>query len=76
MESFDKRLDFTIEYRLRRADGEYRWILDKGVPRFEPGGVFLGYTGSAVDITERMGTEQALQESAAVVGTMPTETSR
>ena len=63
LESFDKQHGFTIEYRLRRADGEYRWILNKGVPRFGPGGVFLGYTGSAVDITERMETEQALRES-------------
>ena len=41
-----------MEYRLRRADGEYRWLLDSGVPRFEPGGVFAGYIGSCIDITD------------------------
>src|SRR5262245_31374358 len=42
-EAFDARRSFTMEYRLRRADGEYRWILDNGIPRFQPGGAFTGY---------------------------------
>jgi hypothetical protein len=42
-----------MEYRLRRADGEYRWRLDNGVPRFAAAGVFDGYIGSCIDITER-----------------------
>jgi two-component system cell cycle sensor histidine kinase/response regulator CckA len=50
--SFDSRSSFQMEYRLRRADGEYRWILDDGVPRFTPSGVFAGYIGSCIDITE------------------------
>jgi two-component system, cell cycle sensor histidine kinase and response regulator CckA len=50
--SFDARRNFQIEYRLRRADGEYRWVLDNGVPRFAPEGVFAGYIGSAIDITD------------------------
>lgn len=50
--SFDGRLNFQMEYRLRRADGEYRWLMDNGVPRFEPGGVFAGYIGSCVDMTD------------------------
>jgi signal transduction histidine kinase/FixJ family two-component response regulator len=50
--SFEARKPFEMEYRLRRHDGEYRWILDHGVPRFSPGGVFLGYIGSCIDITE------------------------
>ena len=50
--AFDARRDFHIEYRLRRADGEYRWLLCSGVPRFAPGGVFAGYIGSDIDITE------------------------
>jgi PAS domain S-box-containing protein len=50
--SFDARQSFQMEYRLRRADGQYRWILDNGVPRFEPGGVFAGYIGSCIDATE------------------------
>lgn len=48
--SFDKRELFQMEYRLRRADGEYRWVLDNGRPRFSPDGEFLGYIGSCLDI--------------------------
>jgi PAS domain S-box-containing protein len=51
-EAFDARRDFHIEYRLRRADGEYRWVLCSGVPRFAPDGVFAGYIGSDIDITD------------------------
>jgi PAS domain S-box-containing protein len=50
--SFDSRRLFQQEYRLRRADGEYRWIIATGVPRIAPGGVFVGYIGSAVDVTD------------------------
>ncbi len=50
--SFDARRSFQMEYRLRRSDGEYRWLLDNGVPRFERGGVFAGYIGSCIDITD------------------------
>src|SRR5207237_2023410 len=51
--SFDAWQPFTMEYRLRRSDGEYRWVLDSGTPRFAPNGAFLGYIGSCIDITER-----------------------
>jgi PAS domain S-box-containing protein len=61
--SFDAREPFEMEYRLRRYAGEYRWILDHGVPRFSPGGDFLGYIGSRIDITERKEIEKALRES-------------
>jgi PAS domain S-box-containing protein len=50
--AFDKREIFQMEYRLRRADGEYRWILDTGTPRFASDGEFLGYIGSGVDVTD------------------------
>jgi PAS domain S-box-containing protein len=58
--SFDARESFKMEYRLRRHDGEYRWILDHGVPRFSPGGEFLGYIGSAIDITARRESDERL----------------
>jgi len=59
--SFDARIDFEMEYRLRRFDGEYRWIVDYGVPRIESDGKFCGYIGSCVDITERKISEASLQ---------------
>ncbi|HEX9440077.1 MAG TPA: PAS domain S-box protein, partial [Roseiflexaceae bacterium] len=51
--AFDARQPFTMEYRLRRFDGEYRWFLDSGGPRWTPEGGFAGYIDSCVDITER-----------------------
>ncbi len=59
--SFDARVDFEMEYRLRRFDGEYRWLVDYGVPRFESDGTFCGYIGTCVDITERKSLAKALQ---------------
>ncbi len=61
-EEFDARSEFTLEYRMRRHDGEYRWIVNRGVPRIESGGRFLGYIGSCLDITDRKLSEQALAE--------------
>jgi two-component system, LuxR family, sensor kinase FixL len=61
--SFEARETFEMDYRLRRADGQYRWILDKGVPRYAAGGSFLGYVGCAVDVTERREHEASLRES-------------
>jgi len=59
--AFDARRPFRMEYRLRRADGEYRWFLDEGVPRFTPGGIFAGYIGSCIDVTEsRRASEELL----------------
>jgi len=49
---FDKRELFRMEYRVRRHDGAYRWIIDSGAPAFEGDGVFTGYVGSAVDVTD------------------------
>ena len=60
--AFDARVDFELEYRLKRFDGKYRWIVDHGVPRFESDGVFCGYIGSCVDITDRKMSEESLEE--------------
>ena len=49
----ESREPVEAQYRMRRADGEYRWILDQGAPQFDPQGGFCGYVSLAVDITER-----------------------
>jgi PAS domain S-box-containing protein len=59
-EAFERRQPFRLEYRLRRHDGEYRWILDDGAPRFDGAGEFAGYIGACVDITERRLAEATL----------------
>jgi PAS domain S-box-containing protein len=56
---FDERRPFRKECRLRRHDGEYRWMVDIGVPRFQEDGSFTGYIGSCVDITEQKLAEEA-----------------
>jgi PAS domain S-box-containing protein len=59
--SFNARRSFQIECRLRRADGEFRWMLCTGVPRFDPAGVFAGYIGSDIDITNLQSEERFRQ---------------
>ncbi len=59
--AFDARRNFQLECRLRRSDGEYRWILCSGVPRFAPGGDFVGYIGSDIDITDLQSEERFRQ---------------
>ena len=59
-EAFNRRESFEMHYRVRRRDGEYRWVLGYGVPRFNSDGTFAGYIGSCVDITERKHAEESL----------------
>ena len=61
-QAFDRRESFQMEYRLRRHDGEYRWLSDIGVPRFNPDHSFAGYIGSATDVTERKLAEESLAD--------------
>lgn len=51
--AFAARQPFSMEYRLRRYDGQYRWILDSGLPRYATNGDFLGYIGTCLDISDR-----------------------
>jgi PAS domain S-box-containing protein len=60
--SFDARKPFSMDYRLRRFDGQYRWILDNGIPFYTPDGTFTGYIGSCIDISDRKAAEQHKQE--------------
>ncbi len=63
--AFTARRPFQTEYRLRRADGEYRWVLETATPRFTASGEFEGFAGTAIDITGRRRAEEALKESEA-----------
>jgi formate hydrogenlyase transcriptional activator len=60
--AFNARQGFQMEYRLRRFDGEYRWILDAGAPRVGCDGAFEGYIGSCIDITDRKQMIATLEE--------------
>ena len=59
---FDKREFFSMEYRIRHHSGEYRWIQDDGSPRYNKDGVFLGYIGHCLDITDRKQISEALEK--------------
>jgi PAS domain S-box-containing protein len=60
-ENFRVRSVFEMEYRLRRFDGTYRWIFDRGVPYSDASGIFKGYIGSCIDVTERKEAQEALR---------------
>src|SRR6266542_6198476 len=60
-EAVAARTPLQAEFRLRRADGEYRWVLASGVPRIEADGAFAGLIGSCVDITETRQAREVLQ---------------
>jgi PAS domain S-box-containing protein len=62
LEHFKRREAFEMEYRLRRHDGAYRWIFDRGVPFTDDAGAFAGFIGSCVDVDERRRAEAAQQQ--------------
>lgn len=63
LEAFQSQRTYSTEYRLRRFDGEYCWMLDNGIPRFDSNGQFAGYIGSCVNINESKIAAEALRES-------------
>ena len=70
--AFDARRSYQREYRLRRADGEYRWALATGTPRFEPGGELAGYVGTLLDITDlkQAHAQHLIKEKMETIGTL------
>ena len=67
MPAFEARRPFRLEYRLRHADGDYRWFLATGVPKYGRDGSFTGYVGCDVDITDRKNAEDRIRESQAAL---------
>ncbi|MBC7923184.1 MAG: PAS domain S-box protein [Ferruginibacter sp.] len=66
-QAFKKRQSFEVTYRLRRSDGEYRWMVDHGIPYIDGDGHFQGYISSAIDVTERKLVEDEHQRQQAVL---------
>jgi PAS domain S-box-containing protein len=64
----EAREAFVLEYRLRRSDGEYRWVVDRGVPRLAPDGTFRGYVGACSDITEIKTAHATMLETVSLRG--------
>jgi len=60
--AYEARKPLIMQYRLRRNDGEYRWISDHGVPRYDADGAFVGYIGSCVDVTDLLRQQRALHQ--------------
>jgi PAS domain S-box-containing protein len=61
--AFDARQPFTMQYRLRRRDGQYRYISDEGIPRYHGKGEFVGYIGACIDVSDVLQKERELHES-------------
>ncbi|HET6719677.1 MAG TPA: PAS domain S-box protein [Rhodocyclaceae bacterium] len=64
--AFDRGEPFEMEYRLRRADGQFRWFLDRGLPRYGAARAFLGYIGTCIDVTRLKETEDDLNRAQSV----------
>ena len=69
--AFETRQRFQMEYPLQRADGEYRWVLDTGIPRFNHDGSFAGYIGSCLDISDRKQAEEERSKLIAIIEATP-----
>lgn len=70
IDAFDRREPFSMLYRLRRHNGEYRWLQDDGCPRYNTAGEFIGYIGYCLDVTERMQADEELKKRNAFVETL------
>jgi PAS domain S-box-containing protein len=68
---FDQRKEFSMDYRLRRHDGVFRWIRDNGTPRYDSEGEFIGYLGHCLDINDRVEAEQSLRKLSQAVAQSP-----
>ena len=64
MTAFKKLEPFEMVYRLKRNDGEWRWINDRGVPFFDEDKTFMGYIGSCMDVTEKVIGETVMRDGA------------
>jgi PAS domain S-box-containing protein len=71
LEKFQNRQEFSLEYRLRDKNGQYRWLVDSGVPRYDHNGVFVGYIGACVDIDEQKRNQEYLLKFQQVVQSSP-----
>ncbi len=58
----DQKSDFTVQYRLKRHDGQYRWVVDRGAPFYDNNGEFTGYMGSCIDIHDIRHSELKLED--------------
>ncbi len=65
--AFEAREPFMFEYRLRRGDGAFRWMLASGIPKYAADGTFDGYIGCSIDITERKEAEDRIRENSAAL---------
>jgi PAS domain S-box-containing protein len=65
LDAASRREPFSLDHRLRRADGQYRWVMDEGRPRFGSDGRWRGYIGSVIDVHDRRLATDALQASEA-----------
>jgi PAS domain S-box-containing protein len=70
-DNFEQRKAFSVDYRLRRHDGEFRWIRDNGTPRYDSEGRYIGFIGHCLDITDRVESERQLSKLSQAVEQSP-----